>query len=82
VTLAILNGHVVERPVRELSDTDAHHVRAQLAATGVQVVVGMDLDHVVHIFAIEPVSTEQEVRALAAFMRRTDCRLAWHGAVA
>jgi hypothetical protein len=81
VTLAILNGHVVERPVRELTDTDAHLVTATLAAQGIHIEPVVDVWHVVHLWATRPVTTEQEVRAIRAFRDVTDCRLAWHGAV-
>lgn len=82
MTLAILNGHVVDRPVRELTDRDAHLVTATLAAQGIHVEPVVDVWHVVHLWAAAPVTTEQEVRALYAFHEVTDCRLAFHQAVA
>ncbi len=77
--IAIVDGHVVERPARELSDRDAHMVTAALAAAGIRVEPVL-CDHVVHLWAKRPCSVEQEVRALAMFFAVTDCRLAWHGA--
>lgn len=81
MTIAIRDGHVVDTPARELTDVDAYQVRGQLAAQGIRVVLGTDIDHVVHIYALDPTSTAQEVRAIAAFRERTDCRLAFHEAV-
>lgn len=77
--IAILGGHVIDQPVRELTDTDAHLVTATLAAAGIRVEPVL-CDQVVHLWAKRPTTTEQEVRALAAFREVTDCRLAWHGA--
>lgn len=81
MTLTIVRGHVVERPARELTTADANHVTAALAEQGIHVEPVVDVFRVVHLWAEEPVSTEQEVRALYAFSAVTDCRLAWHGAV-
>jgi hypothetical protein len=52
-----------------------------LADEGIRVRVHAD-HRVVHLHAIAPTTTEQEVRALRAFSEITDQRIAWHGAVA
>lgn len=80
--IQIRDGHVIERAAHELTDVEAYTVRGQLAAAGIRVVLGQDIDRVVHIYALAPTSTRQEVRALAAFQAVTDSRLAWHEAVA
>lgn len=82
MTLAILNGHVVETHVRELTDHDAHLVTATLAAQGIHVEPVVDVFHVVHLWAKSPTTTAQKVCAIAAFRDVTDCRLACHWAVA
>jgi len=82
VSLAILHGHVVDRPVRELTDADAHRVTVALAAVGIHVAPVVDVYRIVHLWAQQPTCTADEVRALVAFSDVTDCRLAWHGAVA
>lgn len=75
-------GRVVGIVVRELDDDQAHRITTALAAEGIRVEPVVDIDHVLHLWALGPVSTEQEVRALNAYAAETDCRLAWHGAVA
>lgn len=76
------NGTVVGRIAHELTDVEAYTVRGQLAAEGIRVVLAADIDRVLHIYALLPVTTRQEVRALSAFAEVTDARLAWHEAVA
>lgn len=77
----IRDGRPVDRIGHELTDVEAYQVRGRLAAEGIRVVLGKDVDRVVHIYALEPTTTAQEVRAIGAFREITDCRLAWHGAV-
>lgn len=78
----ILNGRVVDVIRRELDDNEQQRITIALAAQGIRVAPVVDVFHVLHLWALEPCDTRQEVRALAAFRERTDCRLAWHGAVA
>lgn len=78
----IRDGRAVDVVRHELTDVEAYRVRGQLAAAGIRVVLGKDVDRVLHIYALTELTTEQEVRALAAFRALTDCRMAWHGAVA
>jgi hypothetical protein len=52
------------------------------ADQGVPLRVVEDRRHVVHLHALAPMTTAQEVHALRAFAAITDQRLAWHGAVA
>lgn len=80
--LEIRDGHVVERIAHQLTDVEAYALRGQLAAQGIRVVLGQDVHRVLHIWALEPTTTRQEVRALAAFRERTDAPLAFHQAVA
>lgn len=81
MTIEIICGHVVDRPARELTTADANRVTAALAADGILVRPVLDVFRVVHLWAADPITTAQEVAALAAFSAVTDCRLAWHGAV-
>jgi hypothetical protein len=71
-----------ETPGRELTDEVANRVTAALAKQGIVVRPVVDIFHTVHLWAAEPLPTRQEVRAVAAFHRVTDCRLAFHQAVA
>ncbi|MEU7904151.1 hypothetical protein [Actinoplanes sp. NPDC049118] len=76
----IIDGHVVDVIHRELSDFEQIDIAATLLEQGVHVVPVLDVYRVLHLWAQTPVTTEQEVRALAAFAERTDCRIAWHEA--
>jgi hypothetical protein len=82
VITAIVDGHVVETPARELTDDDAHRVTRALARQGIRVEPVVSVWGVLHLWALQPCTVEQEVRALYAFREVTDCRLAWHEAVA
>lgn len=82
MSLAIIAGHVVERPNRELTDADAHRITVALAAQGIHIAPVVDVYRTVHLWAQQPVSTTDEVRALKAYADVTDSRLAWHEAVA
>lgn len=74
----IIGGHVVERPAHELTDAEQVRIVLSLAEQGIHVVTALDLDDVLHLWATEPTSTVQEVRAIAAFAGVTDARLAFH----
>jgi hypothetical protein len=78
----IRDGHAVDVIVRELDDQEQHRIAVDLAAQGIRVEPVLDPFHVLHLWALTPCTTEQEVQALTAFRARTDCRLAWHQAVA
>lgn len=74
----IRNDHVVDVIRRELDDTEQHRIAAQLAEQGIRVEPVIDVYHVLHLWALEPTTTADEVRALRAFKDRTDCRVDWH----
>jgi hypothetical protein len=80
VITTIVRGHVVERPGREISDTQAISVAAGLLAAGIHVVPVVDVFHTLHLWAQQPTTTPQEVAALRAFHAVTDVRMAWHPA--
>jgi hypothetical protein len=82
VRTEIRDGHAVDVILCELDDQEQHRIAVDLAAQGIRVAPVLDPFHVLHLWALVPLSTEQEVQALAAFHARTDCRLAWHQAVA
>lgn len=63
-----------------LSDSAARLVLDALAQDGIPLAVRAG--GTVHLYAIGPLTTAQEVRALRAFAAVTDARLAWHKAVA
>lgn len=79
--LEIRDGHVIERVTHHLTPTEAYAVRGQLATQGIRVLLGYDVHHVLHIYALDPTSTEQEVQALRAFTAVTDAPVHWHQAV-
>lgn len=78
----ILHGRAVDVIRCELDDQEQHRITAALAEQGIRVAPCIDVFHVLHLWALCPLTTEQEVRALAAFHAATDCRLAFHQAVA
>jgi hypothetical protein len=82
VKTAIVHGHVVDTPARQLSDDDSNSITAALAEQGIRVAPSMDAFLVVHLWALTELTTAQEVAALAMFAAATDCRLAWHRMVA
>lgn len=68
---------VIARP---LVAADAHVLTKVLADVGLPVRV--EAGPIVHLYALAPISTRDEVRVLAAVGCVTDCRICWHGAVA
>lgn len=60
-----------------LSAVEASAICAGLHDQGIDVAVQI-IDRVAHLYPAEPVGTYEEVTALAAFIRVTDSRLAWH----
>jgi hypothetical protein len=81
ITQILADGRPIDRIAHQLTDVEAYAVRAQLADEGIRVAFGQDIDSVLHIYALDPVDTRAEVRALAAVGRVTDARLAFHQAV-
>lgn len=81
ITQILADGRPVDLIAHQLTDVEAYTVRAQLADQGIRVVLGQDIDRVLHIYALEPVDTRAEVRALAVVWKFTDARLAFHQAV-
>lgn len=67
---------------RELTDHELIGIAMGLAAQDIWVSPTVDVFHTLHLWALEPYSTEQEVKALRAFAEHTDCRIDWHGKVA
>lgn len=80
--VAIRNGHAVDVLRRELDDNEQQRIAIALAEQGIRVAPVVDVFHVLHLWALEPVTTAQEVTALTAFHAETDARLAWHGVTA
>jgi hypothetical protein len=70
---------VVAQP---LDGIDGFCLVTYLADHGIPLRVVEDHHHVVHLHALAPMTTAQEVCALRAFAAVTDQRLAWHEAVA
>jgi hypothetical protein len=68
---------VIARPLTPL---DAADLVEDLAVLGIPVRV--EVDQVIHLHALAPVTTSQEVTALRATAARSDARIAWHAAVA
>lgn len=77
----IRDGHIHEHVGRELTDDELARIAKRVAKTeGVRVEPVVDVFHVLHLWALAPCDTRQEVRAIAAFQGETDARLAWHKA--
>lgn len=62
------------------TDDDADAIVAQLADEHIPVELTR-VGYTAHLRPTGPVTTEQEVWALAVVAARTDCRIAWHPAV-
>jgi hypothetical protein len=82
VRTAIIAGRAHDVIVHEITDTEAATVTAGLAEHGIRIEPVVDVFHVLHLWALAPTTTRQEVQAIAAFRTVTDCRLAWHEAEA
>jgi hypothetical protein len=78
----IRHGHVVDIIRRELDDHELADIAAVLAQQGIRVAPVVDVYHTLHLWALAPMTTRQEVRAVAAYRNETDCRIDWHGAEA
>lgn len=76
----IVAGHVVDRIAHELTDAETLRITTALAVQGIRVEPVVDVYHVLHLWALAPVTTRQEVRAIGAYRQVTDCRIAWHAA--
>jgi hypothetical protein len=81
-TTVTKTGHVVERVAHQITDTELHRITVGLAERGIRIAPSVDVYRVVHLWAQQPTTTVQEVRAIAAFRTVTDARLAWHPAEA
>lgn len=77
----IRNGHCVDVIRCELDDGEQHRIAAALAEQGIRVEPVVDVFHTLHLWALQPVTTRQEVRAVAAYRNATDCRIDFHQAV-
>jgi len=62
------------------TDDDCDAIVAQLEAEHIPVALTW-LGYTAHLRPTGPVTTAQEVRALAVVASRTDCRIAWHPVV-
>lgn len=80
-TVILADGRAVDRVQHELTDADTIAISGELRPLGIDVEPAADIHGVVHLWALVELTTEQEVRALAAFTARTDARLCWHPAV-
>lgn len=69
--------HVHDRVLHPLTEWEAEAISDDLAEAEVPVMV--QVDDVVHLWALEPVGIEQEVRALYAVAAVTDALVRWHG---
>lgn len=78
--IEIRDGRAVHVVTRPLTPHAASRIAAALARDGIDVLP--EVGPVVHVTALAPTSTPQEVAALTAFRAATDARLAWHPAVA
>lgn len=78
----ILDGHVVDVACRELDDTEQAEIAAALTWLGIEVAPVVDVFHTLHLWALAPTTTAQEVLAVASYRRCTDCRIDFHAAVA
>lgn len=79
----ISDGRAVNRIAHEITDREAHIVSRVLATQGIHVEpTEPDVYGVVHLWAMRPVTTAQEVRAIAAFKAISDGLFHFHEAVA
>lgn len=76
MSLAIIDGHVVDTPAQPLTLDDAEHVVADLALRDIY--VSATLGPVVVIEPLTLLTTRQEAQMLGAFHAVTDCRLECH----
>lgn len=72
----------VGRIARPLDGIAAFCLVSALADQGVPLRVVEDGRKIVHLHALAPTTTADEVRAIRAFSSITDARIAWHEAVA
>ena len=61
-----------------LSGAEAATICRSLERQHIPVRVAVDEAETVHIWAQRPVTTREEVTALAAVLAKTDSRVAWH----
>ena len=72
----MITVYEIQRP---LTPATAQQITARLAGEGIDLLV--ETGPVVHLTALLPVTTQQEVHALRVVAEVTDARLAWHPAV-
>lgn len=68
----------LDRPRRPLDEWTAAAINGDLAEAGVPVAVQVREDGTVDLWALDPLSTTQEVTALYAVTAETDARVRWH----
>lgn len=75
---ATATGRLVERVAHQITDAEQAAVTKALAAQDIHIALVVDVYQAVHLWAQQPTTTIQEVRALAAAAAVTDARLIWH----
>lgn len=79
-TVIAPTGRPVDVVAHELTTSEAATITAALAEHGIRVEPVIDIYHVLHLWARQPVTTAEEVHLLRAFAARTDARLVFHPA--
>ena len=77
-TVIAPTGRTIDVVTHELTDAEAARITATLAELGIAVAPVIDIYHVLHLWAQQPLSTRQEVTLLRAFWAETDARLVLH----
>jgi hypothetical protein len=75
-------GRTFEVVQHEMTPREQRRTLRALARQGIQVEPAIDAFHVLHLWAKAPLSTIEEVWAIAAFAAVTDARIAFHPAQA
>jgi hypothetical protein len=79
MSIAIIDGHVVDQPIHVLTETEADVVTKVLRSQGLRVeATEPDFFGVVHIWAKHATDTRGEVRTLRAFEAVTDSPIEYH----
>lgn len=78
----IRDERAVDLTAHEITDREAARISRTLARDGIRIEPVSDPFGVLHLWALEPCTTVQEVCALRAFLELHDGRVAFHQAVA
>jgi hypothetical protein len=68
-----------DQPLRPLGEWTAAAINGDLAEAQVPVAIAVGPDGAIDLYALDELSTTQEVQALFAVAAETDARLRWHG---